>query len=961
MRKAMGNLHVATLLSFNFWLLIVQFQLCHTQKIYSNTSCIERERKALLKFRESLIDESHHLSSWCGENCCSWEGIGCSKSNGHVVKLDLHNQFPFDPSRYFYDVIYANSYSTTCLGGEISPSLLELEHLQYLDLSMNNFSGIPIPTFLGSLRNLRYLDLSSAGFEGMVPDDLGNLSRLKYLHLGDTPQGWSFGSDFTLTAKDLWWIAKLSSLESLDLSGVQIVNKGDWLHAVNMLPSLLSLTLAGCDLKTIPPVSHINFTSLTSLDLKGNGFSSPIPLWFSNMTSLMNLHLEGNYFFGPIPDSLLQLTSLTLLHLSSNSFRTSLPDSLCNLSSLAYVDLSFNHFQGSLPVCLGKLSSLTILHVHSNEFSGTIPTSLGQLTKLQRLRLADNPFTGMLSDFHFANLRELKILDISSTLLSWNVSSMWIPPFQLQYIHMGSTKLGPPFPSWLQTQREVNTLIMSNASISDTIPDWFEKVYSQIHYLDLSTNNITGKPPVFKEINTFDRLIIFYSNKFEGSLVSFPPNAVAFDASRNLLTGNIPPLDGNSEIPLILRYLHLNDNQLTGSIPDCICNIQSLFTLDLSNNQLTGRVPLCLGKLQQLKTLNLRNNSLSGHIPNSLGYMEPLVYLLLSKNKFHGELPWKMQNMKNLQVLDLGENGLSGILPAWICNGLSNLRILRLQSNNLEGNISMQFCHLKDLQVLNLAHNKLEGKIPTCFGNLSAMVSTESDITPFAFYLTRHPQKLSNFMKGRELEYSTNLPYLRSLELSGNNLVGEVPEELMDLVGLQSLTLSNNHLSGRIPDKIGNLKQLESLDLSRNELSGSIPLSLSTIDTLSYLNLSFNNLSGRIPTGNQLQTLNDPSSFEGNSGLCGKPLLKTCPDDKSPDGNKSSGRHEAGEESYFSWFFAGIGPGFAVGFSAVCGILTFKKSWRYAYFQFMENVYNRLWLAIALKTSKLQRKFSRCI
>ncbi|KAL3501989.1 hypothetical protein ACH5RR_036438 [Cinchona calisaya] len=955
----MGHFPSATLLLLHFSVFTVQIQLGCSRKVYSNTSCIESERKALLEFRQSLIDKSNRLSSWSGKDCCSWEGVGCSESTGHVVKLDLHNHFPFDPSRDFYDPSYAENYSLTCLGGQMNPSLLNLEHLHYLDLSMNNFSEIPIPTFLGSLRNLRYLDLSSAGFEGLVPNDLGNLSRLKYLHLGDSPQGWSLGLDYTLTANNLWWVAQLSSLESLDLSGVHFEDNGDWLHAINMLPSLLSLTLSGCDLKTIPSLSKVNFTSLTSLDLRGNGFNTPIPLWLSNMTSLMNLHLEGNYFHGPIHDSFSQLTSLTFLDLSSNSFfRTSLPSSLCNLSSLAYLYLSFNHFQGSLPLCLGKLSSLNVLHLHSNEFSGTIPTSLGQLTKLQRLRLSYNPFSGMLSEVHFVKLRELKFLDISSTLLRWNVSSLWIPPFQLQYIHMDSTKVGPQFPSWLRTQKEVNTLIMSNASISDAMPDWFESIFSQIHYLDLNNNNITGKPPVFKEINTFDRSIILYSNKFEGSLTSFPPNAIALDASRNLLTGNMPPLDGKSKVPLILRYLHLNDNLLTGSIPDYICNIQTLFNLDLSNNQLSGKIPLCLGNLQQLKTLNLRNNSLSGHIPSSFGNMAPLVYLLLSQNKFQGEFPWKMENLKNLQVLDLGENQMTGTIPAWIGRELSNLRILRLQSNNFYGDISTQICHLSNLQVLNLAQNKLEGKIPPCFGNLSAMVSTNSDIIPFAFYLTRHPQKLSNFMKGRELEYSSNLPYLRSLELSGNYLVGEIPEELMDLVGLQSLTLSNNHLTGRIPEKIGKLKQLESLDLSRNELFGSIPQSLSTINSLSYLNLSFNNLSGRIPSGNQLQTLNDQSSYEGNSGLCGKPLLIICPEDKSYDGKRSSDEHGPGKESDFSWFYAGIGPGVAVGFSAVCGILTFKKSWRYAYFQFVENVYNRFWVVIALKTSKLQRKFS---
>ena len=81
-----------------------------------------------------------------------------------------------------------------------------------------------------------------------------------------------------------------------------------------------------------------------------------------------------------------------------------------------------------------------------------------------------------------------------------------------------------------------------------------------------------------------------------------------------------------------------------------------------------------------------------------------------------------------------------------------------------------------------------------------------------------------------------------------------------------------NHLKGKIPEKIGNLKRLETLDLSQDNLLGPIPLGMASLTFLNHLNLSYNNFSGKIPTSNQFQNLNDPSIYEGNISLFGRPL-----------------------------------------------------------------------------------------
>ena len=209
--------------------------------------CIEGERKALLEFKHGLIDPSSHLSSWFGVDCCEWTGVDCNNKIGNVVKVDLRR--------------------LGLLGGEISDSLLALKHLNYLDLSCNDFKGIQIPNFLGSFERLRYLNLSHASFGGMIPPHLGNLSHLCYLDVHGDYYNFPGGGYFAVGVYNLNWITGLSSLKYLDLGKVNL-NKAttNWMQAVNKLPSLLELHLSNCELIDFPHYSDPNlFVNLTSL------------------------------------------------------------------------------------------------------------------------------------------------------------------------------------------------------------------------------------------------------------------------------------------------------------------------------------------------------------------------------------------------------------------------------------------------------------------------------------------------------------------------------------------------------------------------------------------------------------------------------------------------------------------------------------------------------------------------
>ena len=245
---------------------------------------------SFISFKKGLIDLSGRLSSCVGEDCCQWRGIDCNNISGHVTKLDLRNQFESNTLNSTYD---GDFWINSLLGGEISSSSIYLKFLFYLDLSWNDFEGIRIPEFLCMIENLMYLNLSSSLFYGEIPPHLGNLSSL--MHLG-------LHGNFNMHAKNLGWLSSLSSLKFLDMGGVNLSGaRADWLHAVNMLSSLMELHLSRCGIKSLPSLPFYNFTSLFVLDLSYNNFSSSIPHWLFNLNSLTKLHFSFIYFQITIP------------------------------------------------------------------------------------------------------------------------------------------------------------------------------------------------------------------------------------------------------------------------------------------------------------------------------------------------------------------------------------------------------------------------------------------------------------------------------------------------------------------------------------------------------------------------------------------------------------------------------------------------------------------------------------
>ncbi|XP_027171670.1 receptor-like protein EIX2 [Coffea eugenioides] len=312
-----------------------------------NATCHASEKQALMDFKKDLKDPYGRLSSWIHDvDCCKWKGVVCSNRSGRVIQL--HLQSPAN------DEVFADPKSP--LSGNISHSLQNLTHLCYLDLSLNNFSGIPIPSFFGSLRSL----------SSSLPSEV-----------------------FTL--KDL-----------------------------------------------------------ISLDTSNNHLNGPIPSTIGNCTKLKQLFLNHNALSGSIPSN------------------------------------------------LGKLSSLENWDVSHNKLTGTLPESLWQLSKLEVLCIYNNLMEGIVSESQLDNLTSLTFFDPSENSFTLKVSANWTPRAQFNILGLSSWKLGPQFPTWIQSQKILRNLNLSFTGISDTIPTWLFN--PSLDSVDLSRNQLHDKSSMISEI-----------------------------------------------------------------------------------------------------------------------------------------------------------------------------------------------------------------------------------------------------------------------------------------------------------------------------------------------------------------------------------------------------------------------------------------------------------------------------
>ncbi|KAK5793556.1 hypothetical protein PVK06_034706 [Gossypium arboreum] len=652
----------------------------------------------------------------------------------------------------------------------------------------------------------------------------------------------------------LEWLSKLGSFESLDLTATNM--KNNFLLHLGGLSSLTTLILQQNDLEGTIHLQgngrQLSLINLEEIDLTSNLFNNSIMEELSGFSNLKTLNMRLNRLNGLVDlKEFCALSNLETLDLSSNQvnrFVTSKGNRCLKKLKILHMD-SVQII--SLVSLLQPFSSVNTLFLRENSFlDKTIVTQeLHVLSNVENLILDYTPL-----DINF--LQSISILTSLKTLSLFGCALFGILPTHqglcylnnLEELSLNGNALGGAVAPCLGNLTSLRYLDISNNHFTGNIASTPLVNLTTLQFLSLSNNQLQVPMSFRSFANHSDlKVLLADQNNMFAEPTAFQTWWPKFQLKIFSMSNCMIEEHENLQLPNFLYFQHdLRDVDLSycdfGGIrfPNWLLEnntrLEQLYMIDTS---IVGPLFLPSHPSFNLKVFDISNNKVHHDIPRNFCSLFPhLEGLFMSKNDFKTDIPPCLGGLRRLQMLDLSHNDLSGEIPEELRMS-SSLANLLLSNNSLSGKIIPTVYHLIILlEELRLDGNKFEGEIsyfsPISIKNLQVLDVSDNEIS------------------GELPTWLWDTISLKILDFSKNNFEGPITMQLCNLINLEFLDLSSNHLSGTIPS-CSNLQRMRHLHLANNRLSGALSNAIFTSSSLVTFDLSGNNFTGRIP--NWISTL----------------------------------------------------------------------------------------------------------
>ena len=570
----------------------------------------EPDRDALIAIYNALDGPNWNITWDLDTDYTTWEGVFVDDDN-KVTRLDLINKN---------------------LVGELPTEIGNLNALTRLALNFNQISGT-IPESLYNLTTLNSLNLLNNNLTGTLSENLGNLTSLNYLNLGQNDLSGEIPNIFT----------SFQILQTVELQSNQFQGN---------IPSSLSALGINCRLN----LSDNNITgeipeALSSVDFQDfrvdrNELSGSIPDFFTSMPNLKVLNLGDNNFVGTVPD-FTGNQSLEQIGFAQNNLTGAYPSSFFTIPSIVTINFNGNNFD-EFSITETTFDQLVNLRVFSSintyNLSGSLPSDFDENPLLSNFQISGNNLEGvvpaytnpLLSRFWIANNKFI-FEDLEGSFPFYNNSS-------ISYLYSNQDMIDEEVTLSYQTGTPLTLTVTETSSINNTY-QWRKG--------NQDIENATNATYVINNPTSDD----------EGDYTCVVSNSIVTNIS--LFRNSITVVDGEEDLDALIALYNATDGENWSTTWDLTQGYNTWFgittddqnkvtSINLPNNNLVGTIPSELADLDALKDLVISNNEISGVIPQSLTALELISTLDVANNKLSGDIP--LLNLSRLSFFALNDN-----------------------------------------------------------------------------------------------------------------------------------------------------------------------------------------------------------------------------------------------------------------------------------------------------------------